>query len=200
MLDKRDIALQLSCPVTSAPKFSDLAPLDRSGERIVLASNGSFLEVNRPWVRVITKVGPALIATVPFGEMKELVQYKAGKVPRALLEQFIEWSQRESHVEIGGIITWDENTGEYALLRSKSNHATSGHLAYELPPLAQGVHVIVDCHSHSHNPAFFSDEDDEDDINALKFAFVVGHCDTNKPTTAARLCVRGVFKKLSWNV
>jgi PRTRC genetic system protein A len=200
MMDKRDVALQASCPVTSAPRFSDLAPFDRNGERIVLASNGTFLEVCRPWVRIISQVGPALAMTVPFGELKESVDYKAGLLPRALLEQFAEWAKRESEVEIGGIITWNENTGEYALLRSKSNHATSGSLNYELPTLAAGVHVIVDCHSHSHHAAYFSHTDDKDDKHAVKFAFVVGHCNTDNPSTAARLCVRGKFKKISWKI
>lgn len=200
MMDKRDAALQVSCPVTSAPKFSDLAPFDRNGERIVLASNGTFLEVQRPWVRIINQVGPALALTVPFGELKEAVEYKAGLLPRALLEQFVEWAKQESEVEIGGIVTWNENTGEYALLRSKSNHATSGSLDYELPALADGVHVIVDCHSHSHHEAYFSHTDDKDDQHAVKFAFVVGHCNTNKPSIAARLCVRGAFKNIPWKI
>jgi PRTRC genetic system protein A len=199
-MDKRDIALQLSCPVTSVPMFSDFVPLDRNGERIALASNGTFLEVRRPWVRIITKVGPALTTTLPFGELRELVEYKAGAVPRALLAEFIEWAKRESEVEIGAVITWNENTGEYALVRSKSNHATSGSLDYELPQLPAGVHVIVDCHSHSHHPAFFSGTDDNDDKHAVKFAFVVGNCNTDKPTTAVRLCVRGVFKQVPWKV
>lgn len=199
-MDKRDIALQVSCPLASAPKFSDLVPFDRNGERIVLASNGAFLEVCRPWVRIITEVGPALAMTVPFGELKETVEYKAGKLPRALLEEFVEWAQRESDVEIGAVITWNENTGEYALLRSKSNHATSGSLDYELPTLGDGVHIIVDCHSHSHHAAFFSHVDDKDDQHAVKFAFVVGNCNTDKPTIASRLCVRGIFKKLSWKL
>ena len=199
-MDKRDIALQLSCPVASAPKFSDLVPLDRNGERIVLASNGAFLEVSRPWVRIITKVGPALAMTVPFGELKETVEYKAGKLPRVLLEEFVEWAKRESEVEIGAVITWNEHTGAYALLRSKTNHATSGSLDYELPALDAGVHIVVDCHSHSHHSAYFSHVDDKDDQHAVKFAFVAGHCNTDKPSIASRLCVRGVFKKLAWKL
>jgi PRTRC genetic system protein A len=200
MLDKKDIALQLSSPVISAPKYSPLAPLERNGERIVLAANGTFLEVRRPWARVITRVGPALATTVPFGTLKGTVEYKAGKLPRALLAQFIEWSQRDSEVEIGAIITWNENTGEYALLRSKSTRATADALDYEHPPLADGVHIIVDCHSHSSNPAFFSTDDNEDDQYAFKYAFVVGNCNTNNPSTAARLCVRGVYKNLDWKI
>jgi PRTRC genetic system protein A len=199
-MDNRDKALQLSCSVTSMPMFSPLAPLERSGERLIDGRNGSFLEVRRPWARIVTRVGPALLTTVPFGSVAEVVEYTAGKLPRELLGKFAEWAQEQSNVEIGAVITWNETTGEYQLRRSKSNHATSGSLDYELPQLVDGEHIVVDCHSHSHNPAYFSEVDDSDDCHAVKFAFVVGNCDTTNPTTKARLCVRGVFKKLNWEI
>lgn len=200
MTDHRDLMLQLACPVTSMPKFSSLAQLDTTGERIVIAANGTFLEVRRRWARIVSQVGPSLEMTVPFGEMSECVEYKAGKIPRALLAEFVTWSQKDCDVEIGAIIVWNEHTGEYALMRVKSQHATSGSLTYELPQLDDGVHVIVDCHSHSHHGAFFSSVDNRDDQHAVKYSFVVGNCDTSNPTTAARLCVRGVFKKLNWKI
>jgi PRTRC genetic system protein A len=81
-----------------------------------------------------------------------------------------------------------------------SNHATSGSLNYELAELADTEHIIVDCHSHSHHGACFSSTDDRDDQYAVKYAFVVGNCDTSNPTFASRLCVRGVFKKLNWTI
>ena len=199
-MDKRDLALQLSCPVTSMPMFSPLPPLEQNGERIIIGRNGTFLEVRRPWARIVTQVGPALSTTVPFGSVEEVVEYTAGKLPRWLLGKFAEWAQEQSEVEIGAVITWNEVTKEYLLRRSKSNHATSGSLDYELPQLAEGEHIVVDCHSHSHHPAFFSGVDDSDDRHAVKFAFVVGNCDTANPTTRARLCVRGVFKKLNWEI
>lgn len=199
-MDPRDLVLKLSCPMIGMPKFSELAPLEANGERIVLASNGTFLEVRRAWVRIVTQVGPVLAMTVPFGEMKEVVEYGAGAIPKGLLAEFVSWSQQDSGVEIGGIITWNQHTGQYALRRSKSNHATSGSLDYELPQLDEGVHIIVDCHSHSHHDADFTPVDDKDDRHAVKFAFVVGHCNTNNPSFASRLCVRGVFKKLNWKI
>jgi PRTRC genetic system protein A len=200
MMDARDLALQASCPVVSAPRFSDLVALDHNGERLVLASNGIFLEICRPWARSITQVGPALSMTVPFGNVKEVFEYKAGQLPRPLLEEFVAWASQEHHVEIGAVITWNESTGEYALLRTKTNHATSGSLNYELPALAPGVHVVVDCHSHSFNAAYFSRIDDTDDQHSFKISFVVGNCDTAKPSTVARLCLRGKFKQLSWKI
>ena len=200
MMDKRDVALQLSCPVIGMPMFSPLSPLELGGERIIVGRNGTFVEVRRPWARIVTQVGPALATTVPFGAVDEVVEYTAGKLPRTLLAEFAEWAKQDSAVEIGAVITWNETNGEYLLRRSKSNHATSGSLDYELPQLADGEHIIVDCHSHSHHPAYFSKVDDRDDCHAVKFAFVVGNCNTTNPTTMTRLCVRGVFKKFNWNI
>ena len=184
----------------SMPMFSPLPPLEQNGERLIIGRNGTFLEVRRPWARIVTQVGPALSTTVPFGSVVEVVEYTAGKLPRMLLNKFASWAQEQSNVEIGAVITWNETNGEYLLRRSKSNHATSGSLDYELPQLAEGEHIVVDCHSHSHHPAYFSKVDDSDDCHAVKFAFVVGNCETVKPTTKARLCVRGVFKKLNWEI
>jgi PRTRC genetic system protein A len=197
-MDKRDLALQLSCPVISMPIYSLLPPLEQNGERVIIGRNGTFLEVLRPWARIVTLVGPALATTVPFGSVGEVVEYTAGKLPRTLLAEFVEWAKQDSAVEIGAVITWNETTGEYLLRRSKSNHATSGSLDYELPQLAEGEHIVVDCHSHSHHPAYFSKVDDQDDCHAVKFALVVGNCDRANQTTMTRLCVRGVFKKMNW--
>jgi PRTRC genetic system protein A len=199
-MDKRDLALQLSCPMIGMPMYSPLSPLEQSGERLVIGCNGTFLEVRRPWARIVAQVGPALTTTVPFGPVAEVVEYTAGKLPRALLAEFAEWAKQESTVEIGAVITWNETSGEYLLRRSKSNHATSGSLDYELPQLTEGEHIVVDCHSHSHHRAYFSEVDDRDDCHSVKFAFVVGNCDTDNPTTATRLCVRGVFKQLNWKI
>lgn len=199
-MDPRDSVLQQSCPMVGMPIFSSLAPLGQNGERLIMGRNGTFLEVRRAWARIVTQVGPALATTVPFGTVEEKVEYTAPKLPRWLLGKFVEWAQEQSSVEIGAVITWNEHTGEYLLRRSKSNHATAASLDYELPELAEGEHVVVDCHSHSHHGAFFSPTDDADDAHAVRFAFVVGHCDTSQPSTASRLCVRGVFKPYNWKI
>lgn len=199
-MDKRDIALQQSCPVVCMPLYSPLVPLMQNGERIIVGKNGTFLEVRRPWVHTIVTVGPQLLTTVPFGVVDEKFELTAPQIPRELLTRFIDWSQQQSNVEIGAVITWNERTGQYLLRRSKSNHATAGSLDYELPTLTEGEHIVVDCHSHSHHNAYFSSVDDEDDRHQVKFAFVVGNCNTANPTTATRLCVRGHFKRIKLKV
>lgn len=191
-MDKRDEALQRSCPTISAPRYSALESVQSNGERIVLAKNGVFLEVRRSWAHFIRKVGD-LNVVVPFGEISEQTTLTMPSIPRALIAEFISWAQEDAGIEIGANIVWSEGTGQFRLVRSESIDAGPGHLKYRIPPLDIQDHIIVDCHSHSSFSAFFSAEDNRDDAHAVKFAFVVGNCNSNKPSTAMRLCVKGVF-------
>lgn len=194
-MDKRDIALQLSCPTISMPRFSTFEALASNGERVVVAANGLFLEVRRAWGYFVRQIG-AVGATVPFGEMHESTNYTTAKLPRALLNEFIQWAQKDKHVEIGANIVWNELSGQFRLIRSEPLDAGAGHLHYRIPTLETGDHIVIDCHSHSSYKAFFSGTDNEDDAHAVKLAFVVGNCNRETPSTAMRLCVRGIFQNL----
>jgi len=192
-MDKRDLALQSICPVVPMPKFSPLAPMTHNGERIILAANGTFMEVRRAWGRFVRSAGN-IDTVLPFGVLQEETSYFMPKLPRELLAQFIRWAREESHVEIGASIVWDDATNVFRLVRSRTLLGTGSFLKYELPELASNQHIVVDCHSHSRHPAFFSTTDDEDDAHAVRFAFVVGNCDQPSQTTKMRLCIRGFFQ------
>lgn len=195
MIDKRDAALQRACPVVAVPKFSPFEPLANNGERIVMAANGTFLEVRRSWARFVRKVG-GISTIVPFGNLDESTQFFSSKLPRELLSEFVRWSREDSHVEIGANIVWNEVSNTFRLLRSRTLHGTGSHLEYEIPDLEPYEHIVIDCHSHSHHGAFFSPTDDADDAHAVKMAFVVGNCNLHKQTMKMRLCIRGQFQNL----
>ena len=195
MIDKRDSALQRACPVVPMPKFSPFEPLAENGERIVLAANGTFLEVRRSWAHFVRQVGN-LGAVVPFGDMKESTTYFTSKLPRELLLEFMQWARQDSEVEIGANIVWNELNNQFRLVRSNTLHGSGSHLKYEIPDLAPSEHIVIDCHSHSHHPAYFSGTDNKDDAHAVKLAFVVGNCNLPQQSTAMRLCIRGQFQNL----
>lgn len=199
MIDKRDAALQRACPVVAMPKFSPFEPLVQNGERIVLAANGTFLEVRRSWARFVRKVGDVNIV-VPFGTLEESTTYFTSKLPRELLKQFVQWAREESHVEIGANIVWNDVSHEFRLVRSRTLRGTGSHLEYEIPALAPAEHIVIDCHSHSQHAAFFSSRDDADDAHAVKIAFVVGNCNLAKQTVKMRLCIRGQFQNLQFEL
>ena len=68
-----DAALQQSFPSVLVPRFGALAPMERSGERLLIAANGIFLEIVRPWLRVVRRLGTFQYRTaIPYGEAVEV--------------------------------------------------------------------------------------------------------------------------------
>lgn len=49
-MDPRDVALQSVAPVIMVPRYSDLEPLSQNGHRFLVADDGLWLEVYRPWL------------------------------------------------------------------------------------------------------------------------------------------------------
>lgn len=196
-MDKRDIALQRSCPAICIPRFGQLVRPEVNGERTLIGSNGAFLEVTRSWGYFIRRIA-ALEAPVvlPYGEGRDFQQLAIDKLPRYLLQEFNEHARRNSHVEVGAAILWNEHTGTCRLALSESLDAGAGHLTYKMADLAEGEHLLVDCHSHARFSAGFSRQDNADDQHSVKFAYVIGNCDSATPTYALRLCIKGIYEKL----
>lgn len=196
MNDPRDFALQATVPTVMVPLFGEFQQLTVPGDRILIASNGVFLECSRKWGYFLRKIADALPVSLPYGQIGEATRLIAAKLPSELLQKFIQLAQVEANVEIGGSILWNENTNRYRLARSTSLHATGSYLKQELAPLNPGEHLVIDCHSHAHHPAFFSPIDDASDSDMTKFAFVVGDCNTTHPSVKLRLCIRGKFEDM----
>jgi PRTRC genetic system protein A len=196
LMDKRDIALQTTLPTVAVPQFGLLESPRQAGDRILVASNGIFLESFRRWGHFIRHIGGLGPVVVPYGTCQPVSKLFASKLPRDLLIAFNERAVNTPDVEVGGSILWNEFTDTYRLAMSKSLQANGGFLRQELSSLEAGEHLVIDCHSHAHNRAFFSRQDDEDDKGATKFAYVVGHCNREVQSTAMRLCLKGVFEMM----
>lgn len=196
-MDKRDIALQRSCPSVCIPRFGQLERPATNGERVLVGSNGTFLEVTRSWGYFIRRIAAfESSVALPYGEGTAFQQLAVDKLPRDLFEQFNEHARTNSHVEVGAAILWNEHTGKCRLALSESLAAGPGHLTYKLADLAEGEHLLVDCHSHARFSAGFSKQDNADDQHNVKFAYVIGNCDRTVPTYALRLCLKGIYETL----
>jgi PRTRC genetic system protein A len=195
-MDKRDVALQMTCPTVMVPRFSALPPADRAGERFLIAANGVFLEVTRAWARFVRKVGE-INAPVPYGECHETDEWKAPELPASLLVEFQRLASATPEVEIGAGIVWNQHSNQYRLLPVETLAASGSHLKYRPPVLSDGDHLIVDCHSHARFQAFFSKTDNDDDRWSVKIAYVVGNCERAAVSTATRLCLKGIFENIA---
>ncbi|AZG17098.1 PRTRC system protein A [Cupriavidus pauculus] len=192
-----DNALQQSFPSVMVPRFGQLAAMDRPGERLLIASNGVFLEIARPWIRVVRRLGAFSHRTaIPYGEVAEATDLRCGRVPAALIGEFAAMARAAHPKETGAWIVWNAASATFRLVPVGILEHSGGHLKYERPALAADDVLVVDCHSHGSHPAFFSDTDDEDDRHDVKFAFVMGNCGAYTPSMALRLCAKGLFERV----
>jgi PRTRC genetic system protein A len=191
-----DTVLQTSFPTVMVPSREPLAKMVRPGERLLVATDGVYLEVLRPWLRVVRRIAVWNVSTaVPYGTMEEAAELLCPPVPPSLLESFRLQAGRACPDETGAWIVWNAITGLFRLVELEATSRGPGHLVYVRPELRDGEHCVVDCHSHGTGEAFFSRTDNDDDRHDVKFAFVLGYCDREATSTALRLCIKGRFEK-----
>ena len=189
-----DFALQGSFPSVMVPTREPAAPMTGPGERLLVASNGVFLEISRPWVRLVRRLATyAWCTPVPYGEVAEQTELHCGSVPAELVAEFARMARAALPNEAGAWIVWDAVTGLFRLVPLPSLSHGAGHLYYQRPVLRAGEWLVVDCHSHGRGRAYFSTTDDRDDQHDVKLALVLGNCD-QLPSVALRLCAKGRFE------
>jgi PRTRC genetic system protein A len=198
-MDSRDVALQSVMPTVMVPRYSQLEELDTPGNRILMASNGIWLEVCRAWLYVRTQLKTSLNLSVPYGEVSAALQFEFGKLPKAMVAQFIEQARIRCPNECAAWVVWNQQTGEWKLMMLEETSVGPGHVNVNLPTLEENEHMVMDLHSHGLTEAFFSRTDNQDDRGATKIAGVIGNLDKPEATASFRLCANGVFVPLPFD-
>lgn len=190
--DPRDQLLQSVTPVVVVPVFGHPLPrLEGSSHRFLIASNGVWMELARPWLHLVTKVGDIFAGRLPAGEISGEVSVLK-PVPKELFRHFVRLASETPDVEIAAFITLND-AGHYQLKMAEVIENSGSHINYRCPTLSGGEEVVVDMHSHARHPAFFSKTDNIDDNEMVKFSLVVGNCNASTPTIELRLCALGQF-------
>lgn len=199
-MDPRDAALQSVTPTVMVPRYAELEELTTPGHRLLMAGNGVWLEACRVWMYSRTRVTPPLNVPVPYGVVTEALRFKFGKLPRAMVTQFIEHARTRSPNECAAWVVWNERTLNWRLeLLDDEISVGHGHVDVNLPVLGEDEHMVIDLHSHGLTDAFFSKKDNKDDKGEVKISGVIGNLDLEVVTTAFRLCVDGVFVPIQFN-
>jgi PRTRC genetic system protein A len=194
-MNSLDTALQKSFPSVMVPRSEAVEPMTTSGERLLIAANGIWLEVLRPWIRLVRRISRYdVITAIPYGDVVESAELLCGAIPAEHVAAFYRMAQAALPNEAGAWIVWNRHTGQFRTTSLPSLSHGPGHLRYERPVLEDGESVVVDCHSHGAGSAFFSRTDNDDDRHDVKFALVLGNCNRS-PSMAFRLCVKGIFEK-----
>lgn len=191
-----DSVLASTYPLIPMPHNTEsFVPLQKPGCRLILANDGLYTEVRRAWLYARFRTAP--VAT-PYGPLKEMCAslYKPGRVD---IDRFEQQARSAGEIETAAWVIWNENTRATRYLECNLLQANAVHLEIDRPVLAAGEHLVLDMHSHHHMNAFFSNEDDEDDLASreCKFAAVVGKTDQPQAQWKLRLCVEGHV--LHWN-
>lgn len=196
MTDPRDEALQRACPVIAAPLFGVL-PAMENGQRVIVASNGVFVQVKRDWLDCVEHLGGIDAAMpLPYGEITPIIRFTFGTIPIALLDGFIAAGRAGLPNEIAGGLIYSAARATLRLAIYEPLHSTAHGVEYRMPPLARDESVAVDLHSHGRLPAFWSATDDLDD-RSVKVAGVFGNLDGERPSAAFRLVLNGMYRPLA---
>ncbi len=190
-----DDVLQAVMPTVMVPKFLPFEELREPGSRVLMASNGVWLEVRRKWLYARMQVGLQLPLAVPYGTIEPVRRFEFGTIPNMLLHQFIEEAKRRLPNECAAWLIWNSVTREWRMAMLLETSVSINHVDVLLPVLAENEHLVVDVHSHGVSHAFFSATDNKDDRGECKIACVVGELHKT-PDIKGRLCLNGFFVPL----
>lgn len=190
-----DETLQRSMPSVMVPAREPVTKMTGFGERLLIAKNGVFIEIYRPWIRMVRRIAPYIVETaIPYGEVTEATELLCGKVPPAMIGEFLRLSRAALPNETAGWIIWDQRSLKFRFAAAQLLEHSPDALRYERPVLEPSEVLVVDCHSHGASVAFFSPTDNEDDAHCVKFALVAGNCNRSVPSLRLRLCAKGIIE------
>lgn len=203
-LNALDRTLQTLFPTIMVPKKSELIPCKEGQTRLLIASDGLYLETRCSWGGLVRKLWdcPRQLPPLPYGNIEErddflpiLHKYVMPLFQEHMLEEAASYA--DSRKEWAGFIVWDstafvplklpyESTDVTVKFRdSVENHFTPGHS------------IVADIHSHHVMAPRFSSLDDISDRGRVKIAVVVGNYRRTEGGPlfdwTARYCVEGFF-------
>jgi PRTRC genetic system protein A len=201
-LDDRDRILQRHTPALMVPRFGELPPIEKSGHRYLVAEDGLWLEVKRPWLHARVPLrtengayteGVTDRHRLPFGRPEKLVRYLITEEDLDDLRvRFLADAHRALPNEYAAWGVYDDLTGNIYYSPCIALEAGARGIQFHRPTLGLNEHFAIDIHSHATMDAFFSPTDDEDDAGEVKLSIVAGSLD-REPTWAVRLCLLGMF-------
>lgn len=195
-MNAADAVLQRSFPTVMVPRREAVEPMRSAGERLLMAENGVFFEISRPWISLVRRIASfSAFPAIPYGKCVEHTELICGRVPDEIIGEFVSMARAAFPKETGAWILWSTTTHQFRLAPVGVLFHSSSALEYERPELGPDEVLIVDCHSHGAHPAYFSATDNADDQHDIKFALVVGKCASPVPNFAMRLCAKGIFEE-----
>lgn len=189
-----DKVLQTEFPTVMAPSFSQMQPMEKTGERFIITRDRLLFEVSRPWLHAVRAISERFERSTPYGVgLTECITLRCPPLPIVLLNQFVGEAHAAYPDETAAWVTWDEVTNGFTYWELVIESSSPGHVTFKRPRLKSTEHLVLDIHSHGAHPAFFSAQDDADDKGQLCISAVLSLQNPDKPAFKARLSMLGVF-------
>lgn len=190
-----DLAVFAAAPVAIVPRHSEFHALQENGHRFLLAADGMYLEVRRPWLHFIHRLAEQTAVAMPYGRIEAKTELAFGRIGAALplLQEFAKKAADAWPNETGDMLVWDGAEGKLVSDNVTVLDATPGSLRYESRALGDHESIAFDLHSHGSLSAFFSGTDNQDDAGSVKISGVLGEVDGATPSALFRLCVLGLY-------
>lgn len=195
-LNPLDSVLQTACPTVMVPLHGELAPLENSGLRFLSARDGLWVEIRRPWLRLVWPIATQADFPTPYGALEKRIELGFGKIPIEMMSQFVTDATAAFPNEFGAWLIYDDQTQQLRYCAMRSISAGPAHLTAQRPDLAEHESLAVNLHSHASIPAHFSADDDADDRGEVKIAGVIGSLHKEQISAVFRICTGGRFINL----
>lgn len=182
-------------PAVMVPKYSPLEKCPMGKTRLLMAVDGLYIETRQPWGILIRRLWDAPRA-LPYGPVNVIdtfsdALYEAHKI----LETNLDEAERmaEKCLEWAGWVVW--KSGQFSFMPLEYEELSAVKARKIHPRLPEGASLVLDAHSHHRMPAYFSTQDNKDDMGGVKIAQVIGgyttECGFEQLRT--RYCVEGFF-------
>jgi PRTRC genetic system protein A len=185
-----DMAIAASFPLIAATHDQPVAPAAGNGMRYIAGQTGLWREVKLPWVLLRHKIAESQFP-LPYASVHSVVEFTCGPLPAHLVREFVAEAREASPQEMAGVFLWHEGTDSWRYERREGKRVQTDYISYTEVRAREGEHIVVDVHSHGRHPAFFSEQDNEDDRGSMKVSLVLGNLDCPTPSSQMRLCIAG---------
>ena len=152
----------------------------------VLAGNGLFLEASSELLVARVQVSRSVFRGLK--PMEPLVQLRHGKLPPYLWDLATSELLRDVSKERFVAVVWDGNG--YSLRIPEQDVSAGGVHGIERQP-----HTVLDLHSHSGMPAYFSQTDDGDEVGFQVYG-VAGRLNRIRPEYTFRVGIYGEWGRI----
>lgn len=179
-VDPRDAVLFGAFPLLPAPRFGSLPDIAPGSKRLVLGSDGLYLEVRSTAMHARLRLSEV---RTPYGEVTEFIRPTGGPLPSRWIGELAALAIEGGTLEVAAGIVLDGD--DWAVQVPPMESSSESHITYH--DVFDDDRLLIDMHSHGALPEYFSSTDNASDLGRKGpyIAVVLGRCDSRETLKSA---------------